>query len=198
VRARNAGDVIVSQFNFGTGSSREQAVTCLKAKGIPAGESRPAFSQTYLRNAFNNGFLCIEVPEFVARVRASLRPRSPPKENNGDSRRRPLISIHFGVQSTGAERNLRSRPWRVPQSLRDWPAGWEPGATRLSVDINQLPMKTCHPEPKRRPAVFSGVSALDILKEHYGEYTVITMRGDAHRQPGSARITTVSQKPVGF
>jgi homoaconitate hydratase len=31
----NAGDVIVSQFNFGTGSSREQAVTCLKAKGIP-------------------------------------------------------------------------------------------------------------------------------------------------------------------
>ena len=29
------GDVIVSGFNFGTGSSREQAVTCLKAKGIP-------------------------------------------------------------------------------------------------------------------------------------------------------------------
>jgi homoaconitate hydratase len=32
-----AGDVIVSQFNFGTGSSREQAVTCLKAKGDSAG-----------------------------------------------------------------------------------------------------------------------------------------------------------------
>jgi len=31
----NAGDVVVSGFNFGTGSSREQAVTCLKAKGIP-------------------------------------------------------------------------------------------------------------------------------------------------------------------
>jgi len=30
-----AGDVVVSGFNFGTGSSREQAVTCLKAKGIP-------------------------------------------------------------------------------------------------------------------------------------------------------------------
>ena len=28
-------DVIVGGFNFGTGSSREQAVTCLKAKGIP-------------------------------------------------------------------------------------------------------------------------------------------------------------------
>ncbi len=63
-----AGDVIVSQFNFGTGSSREQAVTCLKAKGIPL-VIASSFSQTYLRNAFNNGFLCIEVPEFVARVR---------------------------------------------------------------------------------------------------------------------------------
>jgi homoaconitate hydratase len=63
-----AGDVIISQFNFGTGSSREQAVTCLKAKGIPL-VIAASFSQTYLRNAFNNGFLCIEVPEFVARAR---------------------------------------------------------------------------------------------------------------------------------
>jgi len=66
-----AGDVIVSQFNFGTGSSREQAVTCLKAKGIPL-VIAASFSQTYLRNAFNNGFLCIEVPEFVARVRVQF------------------------------------------------------------------------------------------------------------------------------
>jgi len=63
-----AGDIIVSQFNFGTGSSREQAVTCLKAKGIPL-VIAASFSQTYLRNAFNNGFLCIEVPQFVTRLR---------------------------------------------------------------------------------------------------------------------------------
>ena len=50
------GDVIVSGFNFGTGSSREQAVTCLKARGIPL-VIAASFSQTYLRNAYNNGFL---------------------------------------------------------------------------------------------------------------------------------------------
>src|SRR5579872_4906772 len=64
----HTGDVIVGGFNFGTGSSREQAVTCLKAKGIPlviAG----SFSQTYLRNAYNNGFLCIEVPSLLKRLR---------------------------------------------------------------------------------------------------------------------------------
>jgi len=62
------GDVIVSGFNFGTGSSREQAVTCLKAKGIPL-VIAASFSQTYLRNAYNNGFLCVEVPELVSRLR---------------------------------------------------------------------------------------------------------------------------------
>jgi homoaconitate hydratase len=62
------GDIVVGGFNFGTGSSREQAVTALQAKGIPlviAG----SFSQTYLRNAFNNGFLCIESPGLVSRLR---------------------------------------------------------------------------------------------------------------------------------
>ena len=74
-----AGDVIVSQFNFGTGSSREQAVTCLKAKGIPL-VIAASFSQTYLRNAFNNGFLCIEVPEFIARVREQFAAEIAAKE----------------------------------------------------------------------------------------------------------------------
>jgi homoaconitate hydratase len=63
-----SGDVIVSGFNFGTGSSREQAVTCLKAKGIPL-VIAASFSQTYLRNAYNNGFLCVEVPALVKTLR---------------------------------------------------------------------------------------------------------------------------------
>ncbi|PID80896.1 homoaconitase [bacterium DOLJORAL78_65_58] len=56
-----AGDVIVSGYNFGTGSSREQAATALQAAGIKlviAG----SYSQTYLRNAINNGFICVECP----------------------------------------------------------------------------------------------------------------------------------------
>ena len=63
-----AGDVVVGGFNFGTGSSREQAVTALKCKGISL-VMAGSFSQTYLRNAFNNGFLCIETPELVRYLR---------------------------------------------------------------------------------------------------------------------------------
>ncbi len=62
------GDVLVAAWNFGTGSSREQAATALQAKGIAliiAG----SFSQTYLRNAYNNGFVCVECPELVRRLK---------------------------------------------------------------------------------------------------------------------------------
>ncbi len=73
------GDVIVGGFNFGTGSSREQAVTCLKAKGIPL-VIAASFSQTYLRNAYNNGFLCIEVPALVRRLREQFAAEVASKE----------------------------------------------------------------------------------------------------------------------
>jgi homoaconitate hydratase len=73
------GDVIVGGFNFGTGSSREQAVTCLKAKGIPIVVAA-SFSQTYLRNAYNNGFLCVEVPELVKRLREQFAKEIAAKE----------------------------------------------------------------------------------------------------------------------
>ena len=70
-QSTRAGDVIVGGANFGTGSSREQAATSLKAKGFPL-VIAASFSQTYLRNAFNNGFLCIEIPELVKRLKANF------------------------------------------------------------------------------------------------------------------------------
>ena len=76
-----AGDVIVGGFNFGTGSSREQAVTCLKAKGIPL-VIAASFSQTYLRNAYNNGFLCVEVPELVKHLREQYESEIAAKEKS--------------------------------------------------------------------------------------------------------------------
>jgi len=66
------GDVLVGGLNFGTGSSREQAATALQAKGI-ALVLAASFSQTYLRNAYNNGFLCIECPSLVNRLKELYR-----------------------------------------------------------------------------------------------------------------------------
>jgi homoaconitate hydratase len=112
----NAGDIVVGQFNFGTGSSREQAVTCLKAKGIPL-VIAASFSQTYLRNAFNNGFLCIEVPEFVSRLREQFATEIAAKQKTiipGDE-----VDIDFTASTISWRGEKFSFPalGSVPQSL---------------------------------------------------------------------------------
>ncbi len=64
VKLSKKGDILVGAFNFGSGSSREQAATALKYRGIQlllAG----SFSETYKRNAINNGYLVIEIPKLV-------------------------------------------------------------------------------------------------------------------------------------
>jgi 3-isopropylmalate/(R)-2-methylmalate dehydratase small subunit len=58
------GDVIVAGRNWGNGSSREQAVTCLVELGIQAIIAR-SFARIYYRNAINNGLLVIECPALV-------------------------------------------------------------------------------------------------------------------------------------
>jgi homoaconitate hydratase len=59
------GDILAGGFNFGTGSSREQAATSLKYKGI-ALVLAGSLNETYKRNALNNGFLVIEAPELIS------------------------------------------------------------------------------------------------------------------------------------
>jgi homoaconitate hydratase len=57
-------DILIGGFNFGTGSSREQAATALLSAGIKlliAG----SFSETFKRNSINNGLLLMESPELV-------------------------------------------------------------------------------------------------------------------------------------
>jgi homoaconitate hydratase len=62
------GDLLVAGANFGCGSSREQAATALRHAGIGLVIAE-SFSQTYKRNAFNNGFIVIECPPLIDRLR---------------------------------------------------------------------------------------------------------------------------------
>ncbi len=64
------GDILLAGFNFGTGSSREQAATALKYFGLQmviAG----SYSETYKRNAINNGFILLECPQLIEELMAA-------------------------------------------------------------------------------------------------------------------------------
>ncbi|KAJ3159045.1 mitochondrial Homoaconitase [Geranomyces michiganensis] len=64
-------DILISGFNFGTGSSREQAATALLHAGFRA-VLAGSFSETFKRNAINNGLVVLEAPELVRDLRAAF------------------------------------------------------------------------------------------------------------------------------
>lgn len=90
------GDLLVSGYNFGSGSSREQAATAIKYAGIRlliAG----SFSNTYLRNAINNGFLCLQIPGLVNDLRSSF----PEKVLTRETDKYAVIDFYKSVLSLG-------------------------------------------------------------------------------------------------
>ncbi|KAG5991344.1 mitochondrial Homoaconitase [Claviceps pusilla] len=69
-------DILVSGFNFGTGSSREQSATAILAKGIPLVVAG-SFSNIFSRNSINNALMGLEVPRLVHRLRETFKPDGP-------------------------------------------------------------------------------------------------------------------------
>jgi 3-isopropylmalate/(R)-2-methylmalate dehydratase small subunit len=56
------GDIIVAGRNWGCGSSREQAATCLAYNGVGA-LIAASFGRIFYRNALNNGLMAIASPQ---------------------------------------------------------------------------------------------------------------------------------------
>ena len=70
------GDILVSGFNFGCGSSREQAATAILAKGLPLVVSG-SFGNIFSRNSINNALMGVEVPKLIERLRAAFDDNAP-------------------------------------------------------------------------------------------------------------------------
>ncbi len=64
-------DILVSGYNFGCGSSREQAATAILARQIPLVVAGSFFT-IFARNSINNALLGLEVPRLVERLRAAF------------------------------------------------------------------------------------------------------------------------------
>ena len=58
------GDILVAGSNFGCGSSREQAATCLKTAGVGCIIAK-SFSRIFFRNAINQGLPLVQSQEAV-------------------------------------------------------------------------------------------------------------------------------------
>lgn len=74
------GDILVSGFNFGCGSSREQAATAILAKKIPL-VAAGSFGNIFSRNSINNALMGLELPTLVRRLRETFSTNLSPARN---------------------------------------------------------------------------------------------------------------------
>lgn len=107
-----SGDIVVGGRNFGSGSSREQAATALKYRGIPC-VIAASFSQTYKRNAFNNGFPVFESPDLVDYLKEKM------KEHGEPTAVGPDIEVDYRASVVRCDGREFAFPalGRVPQAL---------------------------------------------------------------------------------
>lgn len=128
--ATKPGVILVGGYNFGTGSSREQAATALKYAGVPlviAG----SFGDIFKRNAINNGLVCLECPELVEHLtqehaRDGVRGKGGKKEGEISVL---LEGATFEVSSTdgratvrfedGKEMRFTTRPAGIGRSVQE-------------------------------------------------------------------------------
>lgn len=118
------GDILVSGFNFGTGSSREQAATSILAKEIPlvvAGN----FNSTFARNAINNALINLPVPRLVERLRARFS--SEAEKGDGEEKVKPVLTRRTDWTLT----------WDVRRSVIEVQEG--PDGTSWTEKVGELP-----------------------------------------------------------
>lgn len=118
------GAILISGYNFGTGSSREQAATALKYAGVPMVISG-SFGDIFKRNAINNGLVCLECPELVEDL---TREHAKDGERNHGGKKEGEISVvlenaTISVDSTNGRVTLDLQNGQPPKHYTTTPAG---------------------------------------------------------------------------
>ncbi|PRT55131.1 Homoaconitase, mitochondrial [Wickerhamiella sorbophila] len=112
-----AGDIIVSGFNFGTGSSREQAATCILARGIQlviAG----SFGNIFSRNSINNALLTLEIPALIELLRSQYT-SGEPTIRTGLFARWDVKSATVTVRDNNGQEILKEKVGELGESMQE-------------------------------------------------------------------------------
>lgn len=139
------GIILVSGYNFGTGSSREQAATALKSAGIPV-VIAGSFGDIFKRNAINNGLICLECPDLVKDLTELYTPRKQRNEGglSGELTVNPKWRIQINTSNgkvsitteNGQERTYFARP--VGTSVQElWTCGGLEGFVVKTIQATQ-------------------------------------------------------------
>jgi homoaconitate hydratase len=141
-----SGDILVSGFNFGCGSSREQAATAILAKGIPLVVAG-SFGNIFSRNSINNALMGVEVPKLANRLRevfsskdvsSSQQAITEPSQNSQSLDSPPPAAT---AQPSQAKQLTRRTGWTLEWDVRRSNVSVQegPSGAKWNVKVGELP-----------------------------------------------------------
>ena len=141
-----ADDILVSGFNFGCGSSREQAATAILAKGIPLVVAG-SFGNIFSRNSINNALMGVEVPKLANRLREVFSSSAPAASQQNmqepSQNRESLDSPPPGAvtQPPQSKQLTRRTGWTLEWDVRRSTVSVQEGASgpTWNVKVGELP-----------------------------------------------------------
>ncbi|KAL3590966.1 mitochondrial Homoaconitase [Fusarium poae] len=118
-------DIFVSGFNFGCGSSREQAATALLARDIPLVVAG-SFSNIFVRNGINNALPCLELPRLVERLRTVFSENKTPTRRTGWTLTWDIAKSTVEIQEGDNGERWEEKVGEFPENLQEIIAkgGW--------------------------------------------------------------------------
>jgi homoaconitate hydratase len=127
-----AGDILVSGFNFGCGSSREQAATAILAKGIQLVVSG-SFGNIFSRNSINNALMGVEVPKLIERLRSAFGEQGVPAASPAGTQ--PISEPKQNRQSLDSPPPApEAKPAEAPLTIRTgWTFTWDVRRSQVIV-----------------------------------------------------------------
>lgn len=145
------GDILVTGFNFGCGSSREQAATSLGFAGISLVVAG-SFGNTFQRNAINNALKLLNMPQLVKRLRevfssnrsgATLQKTvvQEPTHNKESLDSQPPPPVALPAKAEGEEVLTRRTGWFLTWDVRRSKVTIQegPGGSQWSQKVGELP-----------------------------------------------------------
>ena len=123
------GDILVSGFNFGCGSSREQAATAILAKRIPLVVAG-SFGNIFSRNSINNALMGVEVPKLVQRLREKFS--AAPEESPQQAIQEPSLNRE-SLDSPPPARQITPKQEKQLTRRTGWTFTWDVRRSQVEV-----------------------------------------------------------------
>jgi len=101
-----SGVLLAAGYNFGTGSSREQAATALLSSGVPL-VLCGSFGDIFKRNSINNALICVECPELIEDLTRDFGKDSSRGAGGKDGNLTVQVPYWVEVESVGGKVTLR-------------------------------------------------------------------------------------------